>query len=168
MSLNPDISIITLTKNDELGFQISAKSIYDQKFKGVIEWLIIDGSKKTIFKKNFIYITNLYEKDNSNSEKIKISHIDMNEIGVNGIYALAMGKVVLGGAEPEDLKFLGVKKTPVINVLPDHNHIVKVVEELLSKRDEIQRIGYESRIFAEKVYGHINVAKKYLSVWNKN
>ena len=86
MSLNPDISIITLTKNDELGFQISAKSIYDQKFKGVIEWLIIDGSKKTIFKKNFIYITNLYEKNNSNSEKIKISHIDMTEIGVNGIY----------------------------------------------------------------------------------
>lgn len=89
-------------------------------------------------------------------------------LGVNGIYSLAMGKVVLGGAEPEDLSFLRVNKTPVINILPDYKSIVTSVERLLEKKDEIKSLGFQSRLFAEKIYGHRVVAKKYLDLWQKH
>ena len=50
---------------------------------------------------------------------IVIDQTSTYSLGVNGVYALAMGKVVLGGAEPESLKRLGVEESPVINVEPN-------------------------------------------------
>ena len=86
MKVVPDISIITLTKNDETGFQISAKSIYKQKFKGIIEWIIIDGSREKTIKKNLEFIRNLFSKSNLNLDHIIINHQETEKIGIVGIY----------------------------------------------------------------------------------
>ena len=88
-------------------------------------------------------------------------------LGVNGVYALAMGKVVMGGAEPESLKSLCVESSPVINLKPNAQSVIEEVEKLLEKRTQIQELGFESRRFAEQVHGHIKVAKQYVDTWSK-
>lgn len=76
---------------------------------------------------------------------IVIDQTNSYSLGVNGIYALAMGKVVLGGAEPESLKSLGVENSPVINIKPNAKSIVDEIEKLIDKKDSIETIGNESR-----------------------
>jgi len=100
-----------------------------------------------------------------NKTNVVIDQTNSYSLGVNGIYAMAMGKVVLGGAEPESLKSLGVTQSPAINIKPTAQSIVEEIEKLLKKKHKIKEIGEESRKFVEKVHGHIKVAKKYLEVW---
>lgn len=89
-------------------------------------------------------------------------------LGVNGVYALAMGKIVLGGAEPESLTSLNITNSPVINIKPNAQSIVTEIEKLLDNKANIPNLGYQSRIFVEKVHCHIKVAKQYLKIWEKN
>ncbi len=89
-------------------------------------------------------------------------------LGMNGLYAMAMGKVVLGGAEPEALDVLGIKDSPVINILPSSQSIIEAVEKLIFNREKIKALGYESRKYVEKYHDHIEIAKKYVSVWTTN
>ncbi|XHR85598.1 MAG: glycosyltransferase [Gloeotrichia echinulata GP01] len=88
--------------------------------------------------------------------------------GMNAIYALAMGKVVLGGAEPESLISLGVDSSPVINLKPNAQSIIEKVEQLLEKRDQFEQLGYESRKFAQEVHDYKKVAQKYIGIWSTN
>lgn len=87
-------------------------------------------------------------------------------LGVNGVYALAMGKIVMGGAEPESLVSLNVKSSPVINLSPNFESIIQEIELLLEQKNNIQDMGYMSRKFAESVHGHIKVAKQYVETWS--
>ena len=96
-----------------------------------------------------------------------IDQTNSYSLGVNGIYALAMGKIVLGGAEPESLKSLGVESSPVINIKPNAQSIVGAIEKLLENKEKITMLGQKSRKFSEGTHGHINIAKKYLEVWSK-
>jgi hypothetical protein len=89
-------------------------------------------------------------------------------LGVNGIYALAMGKIVLGGAEPESLRSLGVEASPVINIEPNSLSIIEEIEKLLTDKEKIMQLGYESRQFSEEIHQHIKIAKKYVETWNMN
>lgn len=97
---------------------------------------------------------------------VVIDQMNSYSLGVNGVYALAMGKVVMGGAEPESLKSHNVESSPVINLKPDHNSIITEIEKLLSNRDSIKTIGYESRKYAEETHCHIKVAQQYIKTWN--
>lgn len=97
---------------------------------------------------------------------VVIDQIYSYSCGVNGVYALAMGKIVIGGAEPESLKSIGVDKSPVINVEPSVDSIVSAVERVLINKRNLEEHGYRSRIFAEEVHGHIKVAERYLSAWS--
>lgn len=87
-------------------------------------------------------------------------------LGVNGVYALAMGKVVLGGAEPESLISLGVVSSPVINIKPSAEDIFLKIENLLQKTNEIEGLGKAGRDFAMDTHNYINIAKQYVSSWN--
>ncbi len=99
---------------------------------------------------------------------VVIDQTNSYSLGVNGVFALAMGKVVLGGAEPESLASFGLQSSPVINVEPNARSIVEQVERLLAQRGEIARMGYASRKFAEDVHGHVKVASRYLDTWQAN
>lgn len=85
--------------------------------------------------------------------------------GVNAIYALAMGKIVLGGAEPEGLKSLCMNSNPVINIKPNVDDICEQLEKLIANKDKFELKGNESRLFVEKYHDSIVVAKKYVSTW---
>lgn len=96
---------------------------------------------------------------------VVIDQTNSYSLGVNGIYALAMGKVVLGGAEPESLTALGVKESPVLNITPSADSIVSQVERLLERRANISDLGLRSRQFAERVHDYRRVAQRYVDIW---
>jgi hypothetical protein len=100
-----------------------------------------------------------------NRSNVVIDQVYSYSLGLNGIYAMAMGKVVMGGAEPESLTSLGVKDSPAINLYPSPNSIIEQVENLLDSRYQVVEIGRKSRVFAEKIHGHVNVAKRYIKTW---
>lgn len=97
-----------------------------------------------------------------------IDQLYSHSLGVNGVYALAMGKIVMGGAEPESLVSLGIESSPVINLKPNVQSIIDEIEKLLQNRDNVKAIGFESREFAEKVHGHRKVAQQYVETWSAN
>lgn len=97
---------------------------------------------------------------------IVIDQTNSYSLGLNGIYALAMGKVVLGGAEQESLEAMGLAKSPVFNIRPGSEDIVQNVEYLLANKHLISDLSAKSRAFAEAVHGHVEVAKKYLAAWS--
>jgi hypothetical protein len=62
---------------------------------------------------------------------IIIDQTNSYSLGVNGVLSLAMGKVVLGGAEIESLASFGVESSPIINIRPSSEAIVEAVESLI-------------------------------------
>ncbi|MFC4656868.1 glycosyltransferase [Rheinheimera marina] len=97
---------------------------------------------------------------------VVIDQVNSYSCGMNALYALAMGKVVIGGAEPESLKALGIDKSPVINVIPEVASIVSAVERVLHQKNDIEELSLLSRQFVEQVHSHSKVAELYLRRWN--
>ncbi len=94
LKINIQISIITLTKDDNLKFLKTLKSIKSQKPTFNIEWIIIDGSNKQNQVKNHNYIKKRLIED----EQIIIRHINVNELNINGIYpCMNYGKKISEG-----------------------------------------------------------------------
>lgn len=96
---------------------------------------------------------------------VVIDQTNSYSLGLNGIYALAMGKIVLGGAEPESLLSMNLSSSPVFNIRPGAADIIEKVEYLLNNKHLIPDQSSQSRSFAETVHSHIEVAKKYIATW---
>lgn len=102
----------------------------------------------------------LLEKTN-----IIVDQTNSYSCGMNAAYAMAMGKIVMGGAEPETLKAYGADDSPVINILPDSKDIVRKIENLLDSRNSFAEHGWQSRKFAETYHNHVTVADQYVKTW---
>lgn len=88
-------------------------------------------------------------------------------LGVNAVYAMAEGKVVFGGAEPESLEVFGLEDTPVINILPDENDIYYKLERFVLHPELIPELGRKSREMAESFHNCNIVAEKYIEEWTR-
>jgi len=97
---------------------------------------------------------------------VVIDQTNSHSTGMNGLFALAMGKVVLGGAEPEGLKSLELKTSPVFNVTPNKESIISKIEELLQIKSDIPKLGLEGRNFVNEVHNCKKIAQQYLDTWN--
>lgn len=87
-------------------------------------------------------------------------------LGVNGVFGLAMGKIVFGGAEPESLMSFGINSSPVINIKPDSKDIAKKISQILDSAD-IDELRTKSRKYAEDVHCCRKVATQYIDTWVK-
>lgn len=96
---------------------------------------------------------------------IVVDQTNSYSCGMNALYAMAMGKVVLGGAEPEGLVSLGVEESPVINITPSAQSIIDAVETLLANRSQLVELGLASRKFIENYHCSVKIAEKYLDAW---
>lgn len=88
------------------------------------------------------------------------------EYGMNAIYSMAMGKVVLSGNEPESQKEFGRDDIPIINIKPSADDIYKKLEQLIHNKQDIVEIGERSRKFVEDFHDYVKVAQQYVDVWN--
>jgi len=103
-------------------------------------------------------------------ETINKAHIIIDQCrsysyGMNALYSMAKGKIVLSGKEDECLKELGLNSSPVINITPNVMHIVQQLEALIRNKNGLENLGLESRKFVEKHHNHIEIAKKYIETW---
>lgn len=86
-------------------------------------------------------------------------------IAMNGLFSLAQGKIVMGGAEPIANKELGLEWNPVINLCPDVDQICSCVEDIINKKDQIEQIGRKGRLFVEKYHDYREIAKEYVELF---
>lgn len=87
--------------------------------------------------------------------------------GMNALYAMAKGCVVLGGASRNSMKEFGLEKCPVLHIKPDVQQIVNQIEYLIENEDRIEEFGYKSRKFVEEFHDCKKIAQMYLDVWKK-
>jgi hypothetical protein len=87
--------------------------------------------------------------------------------GMNALISMAMGKVVMSGAENEILPFYKGSPCPVINITPDPNQICKMIESIIEQREAIPDLGLAARNFVEENHSHIKIAARFLDVWTK-
>ena len=89
-------------------------------------------------------------------------------IAMNGLFSLAKGKIVMGGAEPEGNKELGIDGVnPVINIKLDVDQICSQIEYIIKNKKIIEQLGLESRKFVEKYHNHIDIAKQYEEIFRQ-
>lgn len=85
--------------------------------------------------------------------------------GMNAVYSLAMGKIVMSGSEPEALSELGITECPIFNITPNVNQIINQFEKILENRHRIEEMGMDSRTYVEKTHNYIDIAQKYSESW---
>ncbi len=86
--------------------------------------------------------------------------------GMNALYSMALGKVVLSGCEAECMNELRLDSCPIVNITPSKEDIFNKLEYYILNRQKIIEHGIKSRIFVEKYHDHIQIAEKYLKAWN--
>jgi len=87
---------------------------------------------------------------------------------MNGLLALAMGKVLVSGGEPEMYDLLGEKENkPIINVYPSDEDIFNKLEGIVLNKQDIPEISEKGRLFVEEHHNHVKVARQYLDFWTK-
>lgn len=85
--------------------------------------------------------------------------------GMNAIIAMAMGRIVMSGAEPETLATYGGSHCPVINITPDATAICERIRWIIENREAIPALGLASRKFVEDTHSHTRVAGEFLRAW---
>ena len=88
-------------------------------------------------------------------------------IAMNGLFSLAKGKIVMGGAEPVANKELGLEWNPVYNLCPNVEQICSCIEDVIINKDQIEAMGERSRRFVEEYHDYIKIAKQYLDIFEK-
>ena len=104
-------------------------------------------------------------------EKTNVIVDDANSysIAMNGLFSLLKGKLIMGGAEPLGNKELGIEGVnPVFNINPDVDQICSVIEEIMTRKDEIEEIGLKGRKFVEKYHNYIDICKQYIDLFEKD
>ena len=87
-------------------------------------------------------------------------------IAMNGLFSLAKGKIVMGGAEPEGNRELGIDGVnPVFNLKPDVDQICSQIEYIIEHKNRIAEWGLKSRQFVEQYHDHIQIAKQYEAIF---
>jgi len=97
-----------------------------------------------------------------------IDQTNSYSLGINGLISLAQGKITMGGGEILGANELSYKNSPIINVKPDVTDLVSKIENLIKQKNHFPEMGRKSRDFVEKFHNHIDIAKKYIEVWESN
>jgi hypothetical protein len=85
--------------------------------------------------------------------------------GMNALYAMSLGKVVMSGAEPECKANMETSLVPVINIKPDSEQIYLELEALVLNRDNIEKLKVDSHEYVSTFHDPIYVANKYLEIF---
>lgn len=88
-------------------------------------------------------------------------------IAMNGLFSLAKGKIVMGGAEPVANAELGLEWNPVYNLCPDVDQICSCIEDVINKKDQIEEMGRNGRKFVEQYHDYKDIAKQYVELFEK-
>lgn len=86
--------------------------------------------------------------------------------GMNAIFSMAMGKIVLSGNEKECEQEFGCK-VPIVNILPDVDDIFTKLENLiLQPAEKLSTLAKESYDFCNRFHRADVVASQYVKIFN--
>lgn len=85
----------------------------------------------------------------------------------NALLAMAMGKVVVSGAEPEYFRFIGEDELrPIINAVPDDDDaLYRSIEAAVLDRRRLADLSSQSRPFVRRHNDSDVVARRFLDFW---
>lgn len=87
---------------------------------------------------------------------------------MNGLLTLAMGKVLVSGAEPEMYDLLNESENrPIVNVIPSEEDIFNKLENIILNREALPHISNRSREFVENYHDYIKIARQYIDFWTR-
>lgn len=132
----------------------------------------IERIKKSEFSKNFNFIitSKLPYKEYIkilNEAHIIIDQVNSYSYGVNALVGLSKGKIVLSGAEPEALDFMGVSanECPIINIRPSEDDVYNKLVSLIDKKNQIPELSEKGISFVKKYHSPLSIAKQYESLY---
>jgi hypothetical protein len=96
---------------------------------------------------------------------VVLDDVNAYSLGMNGLFSMAQGKIVMGGVEQVASNEMGYSFCPAINLTRDVDHIISSIEYILDNKNKIEEIGYKSRLFIETYHDHIHIAQEYLNLW---
>ena len=97
---------------------------------------------------------------------ILLDQVYSHDQGYNALEAMAKGKVVFTGAGTHFQEHYQLDYTVAIDATPDPKQIASALEQLILHPERITEISKNARAFVEKHHNHIQVAQKYLDIWN--
>lgn len=100
------------------------------------------------------------------STNVVIDQTNSFSTGLNGLFSMAQGKILMGGAEPESINELGYSFCPIINIKSNPDQICGAIDYIMDNRTNILQMGTESRRFIETHHNYISIAKQYVSKWS--
>ncbi len=132
-----------------------AFSLMEKKYGDVAEFVCAGGLPYNEYMKLISRVNVILDDANSCS------------IAMNGLFSLAKGKIVMGGAEPIANKELGLDWNPVYNLCPDVDQICSCIEDVIKKKDKIEEMGKRGRDFVEQYHDYRDIANQYVELFNK-
>ena len=102
---------------------------------------------------------------------LSLTHVVVDQVnsyssGMNALISLAMGKIVIGGAEKEGLLSMGMVDSPVFNAEPSPASVIENIERILEQKGDIEELSFHSRRFVEENHDYIKIASRYLDLWS--
>lgn len=88
-------------------------------------------------------------------------------LGMNSLFSMAQGRIVMGGAETIANEELGYQYAPAINLRLDTDYIAMQIENLIADKKNFEERGYLSRKLVEEYHDYIKVAQQYVEEWSK-
>jgi len=101
------------------------------------------------------------------TSNVVIDQMYSHDLGMNSLYALSMGKVLMTAGHSAAHKSHNINSSPVIYLEPNADSIIFNVEKLLDNRALIPVIGEKSRLFVDHHYNYITVAESFVKTWLK-
>jgi hypothetical protein len=96
---------------------------------------------------------------------VVLDDVNAYSLGMNGLFSMAQGKIVMGGAEEVASKELNYEFCPAINLIRSVDQIVDSIENVIENKHKIEEMGFQSRLFVETYHDHVKVAQSYLDLW---
>lgn len=123
-------------------------------------------SEKAIFIREGGLPFSEYNKLLRNSNVI-LDNINNHSYGMNQLFAMLQGKVVMGGSDFIGAADIYKDTPPSVELEPDTNSICAEIEKLIDKTGQIEQIGWESRQFVVNNHDYRLITKKYIDLWNE-
>jgi glycosyltransferase involved in cell wall biosynthesis len=87
---------------------------------------------------------------------------------MNSLLAMSKGIICIGGGEPENYDILHeTQLRPIINVQPNYQSVYDALEQFILHPELIPDLKRQSIEYVHCHHDYIQVAKRYLDVWNK-
>jgi hypothetical protein len=90
------------------------------------------------------------------------------DYGMNALNALSHGKIVLSGAEKVAMDYIGIKTTPIINIIPDSDQIYDSLKKIIDMRaielDEIKNKGIK---YSFANHNYLKIANEFINKYNR-